>query len=361
MQRRKGPQQSVPSLVRRSGSAAASSPSKKGSTVGSPSSATKKQSVCRSSSNSALDVAGMLRISSILSALVDEVEKAEDEMEEEEEEETCSSDDESDDDDVAEEEAAAVPHDLGNFAPAFGALPHEVDYGPSHSPVSVPSPLSIRRQPCSAGSLIPSDPTAADNLRRLTVVLDLDETLGAFRVEPASLRPHLTPFFRTLEQYDCEVVVWTAAVHQYAEFRLAGINGLYIHHLIGRDPRWFTDVETHAKDLRLLRRDLSRCLIVENSPNPVRFQPGNAILVQNWTHEVATQLQATCVTDESMRYLSEIVKIVAQRVAADPEATVPNTLAMMPEYVDAGTVIPGYYTLKYVIPGVPRQYGTPQE
>ena len=213
------------------------------------------------------------------------------------------------------------------------------------------------------GTLIPPDTVSQSEMPHLTVVLDLDETLGSFRTEPALYRPHLKAFFETLQSFDCEVVVWTAALREYAGQRLA-FDGCYMHHLIGRDARWYNGQypELATKNLKLLGRDLRRCVIVENSPLSVRLNPGNAILVQNYTAEnVRAQLEAGG-QDDSFLVVKEVIEYMANAVKEDPEnVSVPELLRSCPllrraHFAD-GTIC--CHALKYEAPGVPLEFGTP--
>eukprot|EP01065_Artemidia_motanka_P038066 TRINITY_DN46938_c0_g1_i1.p1 TRINITY_DN46938_c0_g1~~TRINITY_DN46938_c0_g1_i1.p1 ORF type:complete len:333 (+),score=84.01 TRINITY_DN46938_c0_g1_i1:58-999(+) len=136
----------------------------------------------------------------------------------------------------------------------------------------------------------------------LTVVLDLDETLVSFGDnafdrdgwEGVRHRPGLARLGDCLRSLGCEVVVWTAATRPYARAvmtsfaRAQGADGLpaiTAHHTVNRDTgRWFEDggFAGHVKDLRLLGRDLSRTVMVENRALSCLMQKENCVLVPDY-------------------------------------------------------------------------------
>lgn len=117
--------------------------------------------------------------------------------------------------------------------------------------------------------------------RRYTLVLDLDETVVYARNGPLYTRAYLRDFLSAIKD-DFEVIVWTAGDREYAKNVLAGINvGHVVDHLIYRHRKWFNE-EDYTKDLRQLGRDLDYTIIVENTPDCVRRNPGNGIIVEDF-------------------------------------------------------------------------------
>jgi hypothetical protein len=137
-------------------------------------------------------------------------------------------------------------------------------------------PTMIRK---TGESLIaPLDPAAG---KRYTVVLDLDETVVYARDGPLYARAHLENLLRVMDKY-CEVVVWTAGERTYAKAILQEINtDNIIKHLITRHKSWFNHTN-YTKDLGKLGRDLDYVLIIENTPDCVRVNPQNGIIVQDF-------------------------------------------------------------------------------
>jgi CTD small phosphatase-like protein 2 len=136
---------------------------------------------------------------------------------------------------------------------------------------------------------------------KFTLVLDLDETLVHSEMMPSSTpdnifkiklndslyniyvfyRPGLVNFLDSV----CalfEVVIFTASMKPYAEQVLKGLDP---HNRL--KYKFYRDTCTelngnYVKDLRLLGRDLSRVIIVDNSEVAFSFQPENGILIKSW-------------------------------------------------------------------------------
>eukprot|EP00659_Diplonema_papillatum_P020362 gene20362-31324_t len=129
----------------------------------------------------------------------------------------------------------------------------------------------------------------------LTVVLDLDETLVSFGNDAFAkdgsrgvrTRPMLKEFLELLkEEENIEVIVWTAATRAYSKCVHETLQSLvpgFVNYRIHRTNAWFDDND-HVKDLRLLGRDMSKVLMVENRPASGRLQAGNTILVPDFVH-----------------------------------------------------------------------------
>eukprot|EP00906_Rhabdomonas_costata_P024174 RCo034788 len=125
-------------------------------------------------------------------------------------------------------------------------------------------------------------PKRKEDKNKLTIVLDLDETLIYAREGPLYARPHIDKFLAFLGQH-FETVVWTAGVRAYAQAVIRNIDpeGV-ITHCIYRHERWFTGQPGYSKDLSLVGRNLSECLILENTPDCVRGYEDNGILVADY-------------------------------------------------------------------------------
>jgi hypothetical protein len=135
--------------------------------------------------------------------------------------------------------------------------------------------------------------------QRYTIVFDLDETLVCNRRPGrAILRPHLAALLSAV-QGKAEIVLWTASMECVARPVLLQMDPTrsVFHHSIFRDRRWFKDIG-YCKDLRRLGRDISRCIIVENSPQSVRLNTDNAILVPDFFGNKA---------DNSLKAVQEIL------------------------------------------------------
>ena len=144
--------------------------------------------------------------------------------------------------------------------------------------------------------------------KKYTFVLDLDETVVYARDGPLHARGGLDSL---LEEMDLvgEVVVWTAGTRSYAKAVMKEINrGGLIKHLIYRHKTWF-NASDYTKDLRRLGRDVEHVLIVENTPDCVRANPQNGIIVQDFEGcTVSSGRGAASSPDLTLSVLGELVR-----------------------------------------------------
>ncbi|KAJ9453193.1 CTD small phosphatase-like protein 2 [Diplonema papillatum] len=114
------------------------------------------------------------------------------------------------------------------------------------------------------------------------VVLDLDETLIYAREGPLYARPHTDLLLQLLKDH-FETVVWTAGVKAYAQSIIRNIDpeGI-IEHCIYRHKRWFSGRAGYQKDLTMLGRSMDRVIIIENTPDCIRGNPENGVLVSDY-------------------------------------------------------------------------------
>ena len=123
---------------------------------------------------------------------------------------------------------------------------------------------------------------------KYTIVFDLDETLVSNRMpglRPALKRPFLDGLLKALRG-KAELVLWTASIESVGRPVLRQIDphGEYFDHAIFRNASWFHEKPNcpHTKDLRLLGRDFTKTLIVENNPFSVRLNKASAIMVPDF-------------------------------------------------------------------------------
>lgn len=132
-----------------------------------------------------------------------------------------------------------------------------------------------------AGKCMLPDQTEGDK-GRICVVFDLDETLIYAREGPLYARPGLKELLDFCHA-KTEPVVWTAGVKAYAQTVVRNIDpdGI-LRHCVYRHKKWFSGCAGYNKDLTLLGRDMSKLIILENTPDCVRGNEENGIVVEDY-------------------------------------------------------------------------------
>ena len=123
---------------------------------------------------------------------------------------------------------------------------------------------------------------ADEDRGKYCVVLDLDETLVFARNGPIQLRPGCKELIRLLGDH-CETVVWTAGERSYAKEVLQKIDDVgAIRHCVYRHHLWFNGQAGQVKDLGMLGRNPDRVLLVENTPDCLRKNATQSVLVPDF-------------------------------------------------------------------------------
>ena len=157
-------------------------------------------------------------------------------------------------------------------------------------------------------------PMPATQKKHFTLVLDLDETLAHKRRGPLLARPFLPEFLQYLATLpQCEVVVWTAGVKQYAQQIVSAIDDYgVIQHCVYRHKKWYprTYQERCVKNLALTGRNPEHTLIIDNSPESVCLNAKNGIVCTDFTG---------CGEDVTLRALIDVIGDLAESNLSVPE------------------------------------------
>lgn len=151
---------------------------------------------------------------------------------------------------------------------------------------------------------VPDDPDA------YTLVLDLDETLVHYSEDNGmgsyEIRPGMTEFLRRMYDIRYEIVIFTAATQDYADWVIDRIDPerlichrLYRQHALPWGPIF-------VKDLSRLGRDLDKIIIVDNVQENFMLQPNNGIFILTWYDDLE---------DNALTALTPLLEeLVTQRV-----------------------------------------------
>ena len=125
------------------------------------------------------------------------------------------------------------------------------------------------------------------NNKPYSLILDLDETLVHFKVNPENesegvlkVRPGVMEFLEAVDKY-YELIIFTCATQDYANLLIDAIeeNKIYFEHRLYRQHTVIIDND-FVKDLTRIGRPLDKIAIVDNMPQNFRLQKENGINIK---------------------------------------------------------------------------------
>lgn len=139
-----------------------------------------------------------------------------------------------------------------------------------------------------------------------------------------NIRPYAIEFLREISKY-YEIVIFTNGTEIYANKILDDLdNNGYISHRLYRQ-HCTSEQDSHYKDLEKLGRDLSKTIIVDNSPHNFKYNEDNGLMIKTWKDDP---------TDEQLKSLGRLLIRIFRRNYSD----VRKVIKVINEYLDNYTI-----------------------
>lgn len=164
----------------------------------------------------------------------------------------------------------------------------------------------------------------SSSAKKYTFVFDLDETLIHFKNDTEKgkflIRPNAYNILKKLSSH-CEVIIFTAAVKEYADWILDKIDqDNSISHRFYREHCLMTH-NCHIKDISRLNRDPSKTLIIDNIPENFSLQKRNGICIRSWFGDLedkALFLLEKILLDIVKQDIDDVRQYIEKRIGNDP-------------------------------------------
>ena len=173
--------------------------------------------------------------------------------------------------------------------------------------------------------------------KKYTLVLDLDETLIHYSdVEEdgkVNFRPHLDKFFSEIMKH-YEIIIFTASRKDYADTILDYLdpeNEIFIERYYREDLK--EGDNCFIKDLDILKRDISKIIIIDNLPDNFKKQKDNGIFINSWYNDSK---------DVALLNLIPVLFEIVEKEVEDVRLFLKSFKERMIENIQKGSVDPGF-------------------
>lgn len=114
----------------------------------------------------------------------------------------------------------------------------------------------------------------------IEIGIEMDESVEKVYI---SIRPYAISFLKRARKH-FEIIAFTASERSYADAILNELDpeGTLIHHRLYREHCVKLHNKVYVKDLRILGRDLSQVLLVDNSPLSYLYQLDNGVPILSY-------------------------------------------------------------------------------